>query len=79
MVRTGAPSDALDLVVAQAVLDDLPLFPCRPRTMLGQKRPVKLNAQRARELRERFAKGTSIKTLAEQYNVSETTVRDVLR
>ena len=47
--------------------------------MLGQKRPVKLNAQRARELRERFAKGTSIKTLAEQYNVSETTVRDVLR
>jgi hypothetical protein len=39
---------------------------------------VKLNAQRARELRERFAKGTSIKALAEQYNVSETTIRDVL-
>jgi hypothetical protein len=43
------------------------------------KPPVKLNAPKARSIRERFAAGDSMKTLAEAYSVSETTIRDVLR
>lgn len=41
-------------------------------------RPVKLTAERARQIRERYAQGDSIATLVDVYGVSSTTIRDVL-
>lgn len=42
------------------------------------KPPVKLTAERARLIRELFAAGESMYALAQQFNVSTTTIKDVV-